>query len=581
MRKCHFQNVDMKQILFLCFLPLFFCNALAQQNVTLQLRVNDCESNKALPFANIYSKSIQNGSATNFEGAFSFTTSIQDTLEITFIGYEKFILPVKKFLDQKQICLVPKAVQLGDVEITAKSTFLYELVTRCRANRLTKPTESKTYLLLKSKVNNQQVELLEAYYNGKYRNYNVDRLDLKIGRIFLAPYNESFFVSLGTSQGINMHKTFGENLFFPSSPLELNKKKMIRKFDLIFHEKFKQDGSSIYVIDFKKKGSSYSGFNGRIWLDSTKSELIKVVLKNEEGNSSPFIPVGNAQEIDDVKFDITKTFQTINGIRTIRSIDFNYQLSYTRENSNQVTVETKAILFAYQYADEFLLPTFQKEYFLNDYQSMSLAPYNRFFWEENQEFKLATEEKDKNLFINRKTTNFIDSFSYNPTTRIISFQQPTYRRWNSKRVYLADFMHQGENSSSVNLYSIYARYRIDIKIYMDINPIGDSVDVQLATIFDPFTSYSYLEKSPETLAFINMLFDLAEIQKRKLAKEIEGMKDVNQIQEKYEDSIAEFEEIASDYYISVVGGTKLNGMKSWNDYILSELGIDNFAAFDL
>ncbi|MBL4710720.1 MAG: hypothetical protein JKY48_20035 [Flavobacteriales bacterium] len=76
-----------------------------------------------------------------------------------------------------------------------------------------------------------------------------------------------------------------------------------------------------------------------------------------------------------------------------------------------MTVETKAILFAYQYDDEFLLPSFRKEYFLNDYQNMKLIPYNSFFWRFNEEFKIATEEQDKELFINGKTTNFIDSFS--------------------------------------------------------------------------------------------------------------------------------------------------------------------------
>ncbi|MBL4710721.1 MAG: hypothetical protein JKY48_20040 [Flavobacteriales bacterium] len=116
---------------------------------------------------------------------------------------------------------------------------------------------------------------------------------------------------------------------------------------------------------------------------------------------------------------------------------------------------------------------------------------------------------------------------------------------------------------------------------MDINLVGDSIHVQLATIFDPFTSYSYLEKSPESLAFINILFDLAEIQKRALAKKINGMKDVKLIQKTYDEHVAEFKEIASDYYTSVLGGKKMDEMERWNDYTFLPLGIDNLNAVRL
>jgi len=45
---------------------------------------------------------------------------------------------------------------------------------------------------------------------------------------------------------------------------------------------------------------------------------------------------------------------------------------------------------------------------------------------------------------------------------------------------------------------------------MNINPIDDTVQVELVTILDPFTSYSNLEINANSAAFINMYFDLIE-----------------------------------------------------------------------
>jgi hypothetical protein len=68
---------------------------------------------------------------------------------------------------------------------------------------------------------------------------------------------------------------------------------------------------------------------------------------------------------------------------------------------------------------------------------------------------------------------------------------------------------------------------------MDINQIEDSTYVQLATILDPFTSYSNLNKTAVTKAFVNMYFDFVEIKKRQLQRSIQGISAIKQIKECY------------------------------------------------
>ena len=224
---------------------------------------------------------------------------------------------------------------------------------------------------------------------------------------------------MGTSTGINLHKTFDFNLYFPGSPLEWSELKLKKKFDLSFVEKFTENSETIYVIDFKERNEE-GKFHGRLWLDSTNQLLKKVQLQNEEGANSPFLAVGNADQIKAINFDITKTFHLVDGKNTVKSIDFNYTLIYLRKNKEEVTVNTKAALFAYDYKNLFVLPYFEKDYRLNDYQGINLAPYNKTYWDNNREFKLMANESEKRLFIESNTTNLIDSFSYDPITRQIA-----------------------------------------------------------------------------------------------------------------------------------------------------------------
>ena|GEM_PF-6404467 len=154
-----------------------------------------------------------------------------------------------------------------------------------------------------------------------------------------------------------------------------------------------------------------------MWIDSTNQIVLKIRLQSEFGRNSPFIAVGNAEKIATIRFDITKNFKLLSRINTIQSIDFNYTLNYLRKDKQKVTVETKAVLFAYDYTSEFVLPSFDKTYKVNDYQEISLAPYSFSFWESNSEFKLLAKESEKRLFIENNTTNLIDSFSYDPVSK--------------------------------------------------------------------------------------------------------------------------------------------------------------------
>lgn len=566
----------MKKILLLILIA-FCLDGWGQQIVTIELQVFDCTTEETLPFANVRSITNKTGTATNFEGLFSFESNLTDTLIISFIGYKNQIILVKDYLNTNKICLTTKNFNISDVTISAKSNFLYKMLSDCRKNKITDQLHSKTYFLLKSEVNQQQVELVEAYYNGTFQNHNISKLDLKIGRAYLTKFNKNCFVSMGTSNGINLHQTFDFNLYFPSSPLEWNEQKLKKKFNLTFHDKFREDNKTIYVIDFKELNKE-GKFKGRVWVDSANKVIRKLKLLNEQGANSPFLPVGDAKEIKYVSFDITKTYKLEEGHNVVQSIDFNYDLEYVGKDKQPVKVSTKAVLFAYDYKNQFVLPRFKKGLILNDYQGISLAPYNNFFWDNHREFQLNALEKEKQLFIRNDSTNFINSFSYNSMTNKISFTEPTYRKWSKHRINIIDFGHKNVLYSHNNIHS---KYNLVVMIFMDINKIEDSLNVQLSTILDPFRSFSNLEDTQNSSAFISMYFDLVEIEKRNLKTKIEGIDSEKEIIMLYEVANKRLNNLSSIFFTETAAGTNKKGMKNWNEYIIENIGIDNLSYFEV
>lgn len=83
---------------------------------------------------------------------------------------------------------------------------------------------------------------------------------------------------------------------------------------------------------------------------------------------------------------------------------------------------------------------------------------------------------------------------------------------------------------------------------MNINPIDDTVQVELVTILDPFTSYSNLEINANSAAFINMYFDLIETKRRELEAKIRKNFSAEEIETLYKETNEEIVSLSRDFF---------------------------------
>ena len=547
--------------------------------------VIDKETTTPLPYATIFNRQQLTGTATNENGYFELPAcKLGDTLLISYLGYEKYIYVVSNPSPQT-IALAPNTLFIDEITITADDNYLYDMVSKVSKNKRTKSKTAKTYFYLESELLDSQVEIIEAYYNGEYTDHTIEELHIKKGRIASRPFDNKYFLSAESSKLFSMHNLFERRKDFPINPFSLGKRALKKKYFLDLIEKYKQGDSEIYVITYKPRNTNNNAFQGTIWIDRNRKELKKIHLSITDTAIHPFIPWPSKEnEILQVDMDITKTYSTIDSEAFLDGIDFIYNFKYLDRLKQEVSVKTQAYLKPYDYNASFSIPMFDfsKQLFgLEDYRDMSVAPYDSIFWNNVNEFRLFEK------------INMVDSFmedNYMSGGKLITAESDEklqlefpYLIWNKDRIEMKEAPPKVITRSMKTKEYEADRYHLNIKLYMDCNTISDFYNCQTVAILDPVDSYFHFYMTNTELAFINMNFDLMEIQRRKLEEEINSLtqEDLEKRKELHNKNIKAYQDLRKQFVRETNRGKKYTAMKKWNLYILDQLEVDNFKVFDL
>lgn len=86
--------------------------------------------------------------------------------------------------------------------------------------------------------------------------------------------------------------------------------------------------------------------------------------------------------------------------------------------------------------------------------------------------------------------------------------------------------------------------------------------------------------TPKSIVFLNIYFDLIEVNRRDLNRRIVGLS-AEEILIEYKATEREIDKITKKYIYQTSGGADLRFMKIWNSYIVEKLGIDNLKIFKI
>ncbi len=563
------------------FITLFCVPEAAYTQLNVSGTIIDQQTKAPVPYAYVRKKNTNRGAITNEDGFFNLSCKQTDTLLISFISYDKIEVAATYFTVNDVVYLTPSKNELATVEVFADFEFLYDVFDRARKNlKQAQNYDSKTYFTLETNTQGFPVELLECYYNASIGASGINELSLKNGRIGMSKADNTYYTSLSTTQVISDYRLMNKKTNeFPDNPLQLNKSKLGKSYDL----KLLAVENQVYKIDFQPKKRQNEYFNAVVWVDKMTEEILKVELTKKNLKRHPFVQIDPKHEIDSLNFGLAYTFSGGDN-NALEKIEFNYDLQYKGDLTTR-TMESAGVFLFFEKGATFDLPFYsQTSHKLTDYDKIVSQPYNARFWELNEV-----------LSPSRKAVLYRSYFQ--KTGVLLNFDELSKRNtvfqnrvvaWSQNRI-LPDQINQHGAQKFPTKYSSagtlnYKRavtpavrlYNLSAQIYLDRNVHQDSVYYKSETLINLADSYYFLEYNKNTTCFINLYYDMVEIKRREMMEIIEHKKwSANQVDSIYYTVNYQLEKELELFIDVVERGENDRRIKQYVKYIQNDLEIDN------
>lgn len=568
----------MRQWVLLAFSP---AACLAQP--VLKGHVVDGVTHEALAYCSIALQGRPSGTLSNDEGAFALPFAIpEDTILFTMIGYERRALSVSDALRSPEVALTSAATDLAPVEVRPDQDELYELVARC-ARKMLQLTEvnSKLYFEMGTRMDDQPVEVVESFYNARVRGPHIEQLDLKHGRIGIAPVGDRFFVNLDVTKAMSMLDIREADERFPTSPFQWTTAKALRKrYHVQERGRREKDPGPVHVL-LTPRDTSGSGFVVDAWIRAGTSLPEAIVMSCEHCVRYPFVPLEPEDRIRRIDMRVSISFREDPETRAeLDHMELDYRMDHTglgREHA----VHTTATMRTFDRDRLFILPLFAYDARQNDYRKITFQPYDSSFWATAPTLvRTEQQERDRDFFAQH---GFLTGNARPRAFSMHTFFESNYAFWApDRRISLKTLPPRGEASVFHDRARAHRTVQpptvhLEAQLYMDVDTTGDRPRIFTATVFDGFRSYHEEPEQRYTDAYLNIFFDLCEMERRRLDDEVRvpGLTYADMCAA-HSRAVRRMHVTTAQYDRQVVLGANGPAFARWNQVVKDALGIDNF-----
>jgi len=488
----------------------------AQKNITGQLV--DAATTNPLPYATIVNPATGRGALTNDEGRFQLRLPTgTDSLAVSFIGYRTRRIRADHFTRYDTLRLTPTSYELTEATVFADDDILYEIVAKA-GKRLKRGEDhkAKTYFQIVTNTGKgQPLEMIQAYYNATTNRRGLVDLKLKGGRIALAPLDELYFANLSIAQAIGMLDLGLDAGIFPGNPLQNGYRDLKRKFRLTRQADFSNE--TLLHLGFEPTNDNGKFFAGELWIDRETYLVHRIILRKDDVKQHPFVPEWKAKDIERIDLDLDFNFKPYDDAARLSHVNINYGslLSHSMDSvgAGKQELKLKGILHCFNYRTKFFEPLFDYAPNHNDYRKISFLPYNSVLWETGQGLVLTTEQEAQEAYFytDGERINFDDESSDG-----ISLLQKRNYRWSAKQRYNWTDPEQLPSPGLTAIRGLTARPYPVIRLFLDVNPLGDSLTFISHTVLDVYRSAINMPKGSKTDCVLNVLLDLCEIKRREM-----------------------------------------------------------------
>jgi hypothetical protein len=587
-------------------LPVIFLlhSLFSYSQTRIQGLVKDSKTNEALAYCSIAVKGTKKCTMTNGDGSFSLSVSLtKDSVLFSYVGYETRIIAADRLFQKSTVLLERKHITLQEFTLHATNDYLYGIVDQCRKKIMKDQAEhiAKVYYGIETQSKDQPIEQLECYYNGTLNGIFVDKLLLKNGRIALAGLDSRYFLTLNSSKAISTFNLTDKSEYYPSNPFSFGKREMKKQYNL----ELESSDDKMYTLKFRPRDGQNTQFSGKAWIDKATYSLLKTDLHIENTVRHPFLPIAPSDSLYNVDMVISRTFRQEGNVDLPDHINFSYRMTY-KDRRDSVTASippvltreiiTSGVMYFYDYDSPFILPYFEYDASYDDYRKISIIPYNDDFWNNTNNLLLTKKQKENLGFfshsgylINFNEGNYGKDFLHPPGTASDFnkhdeiFYEDNYTFWSpNKRISLNKKIPQTEiySQEKINSSILANLYRLKVQILLDVTQLDESLKCRSYTVFDAVKTFYHLPEQPCTNAFLNIYFDICEVERRKMEKELNAHSySVTGIDSIYRKTTESIENITRQYLKEVQLGKNEKSLIKWNRYIVENLGIDNLKIF--
>lgn len=571
----------MRLALLLWVLPF---GVVAQTPITS--RVLDASTREPLPYCNVIVVGSQRNTLTNAEGVFSIPVdTLTDPLRFAYLGYRTVTLPAIKLHRNGEILLQPSARELTEFTATPNYAQYDRMVRVAKTLRSTSPYAARCYFEMGTHLDERPVEVVECFYNGRFSGARVEGLDLKHGRIGIAPMGDRYFVSLNTTKAITLFDPTERNDHFPISPFQLASAKKLRKaYRVQLVSTSTEEG--VDHLRLTPRDSSGSAFTVDLWLSTASDDVQAIELRCADCTRHPFLPLWAEHAINRVDLRIRQTWRAWNGHNVLDHLELNYTLDYANTERPE-RIDTKAVLHAFDPGGSFILPLFEYDQEQPDYRKITMQPYDTAFWADAPTLvRTAQQERDRD-FLQRN--GLLTSNTVPAPWKSKGFFDSNCAWWSAdKRVSLKSLPPPPENATrpagfrSQGAAVPITQVNLVAQLYLDMDTTGGALRFFSATALDGFRSYYLLPEEQHTNAFINIFFDLCEMERRTLEEKLlqPGMT-VQQARAVHSFWTDHMNTLTRRYMKETGLGADRVELAKWNTKVKEALGIDNMALFGL
>ena len=270
-------------------------------------------------------------------------------------------------------------------------------------------------------------------------------------------------------------------------------------------------------------------------------------------------------------------------------IELTYDLSYRMGDQQTRKLHTVAILRPYDLGEPFFEPIFDTPYDRSDHCQITFLPYDSVFWSLNQGLVRTDRQEaalrffaDHGALVGHKDRSFTDvddllfdglytvwsSTSRITRSTIVRSEPPSPIQGNT----LAENATQARST----------KVDIEATIYLDAYEGPGGYSVRSATILDVFGSRYDLPMESGTNAFLNIWFDLCEIERRRMERDLGyGTLTEEKVRTAHAETMERIERTTLRFEKETSMGKNVEAMQSWNELVLRELGLNNLALFPM